>query len=104
MKESILREIRAIQQMSVGELRAKWRKLYDGEESRSRNRSYLVKRLCWRVQELEYGGLSDRARARIEELAPDGFIRARTPSQAAPARRIRMKETKRWFRRLPAKT
>jgi len=78
MKKSMLREIHAIQQMSVGELRDKWRQLYDGEESRSRNRAYLVKRLCWRLQELEYGGLSDRAKAKIEELAPDGFVRART--------------------------
>jgi len=89
METTLLREIRRIQQLSVDELQTEWSRLYDGEACRSRNRPYMVKRLCWRLQERRYGGLSDRARARLEELAPDGFQRARTPSVgrdvAAPA-------------------
>ena len=37
------------------------------------------------AQELAHGGLSDRAKARIDELAEDGFTRARTPVSAVPA-------------------
>ena len=78
MYSSTLREINEVRQMSVGQLRAKWRELY-GEDTRSRNRDYLFRRLAWRLQELQHGGLSDRAKERIEELAPDRFVRARTP-------------------------
>jgi hypothetical protein len=79
MSSSILYEIRRIQGLSTDELQLEWPRLYNGETCRSRNRPYLVKRLCWRLQERRLGGLSDRARARLKELAPDGFTRARTP-------------------------
>ena len=64
--------------MTVAELRSEWEKLY-GEPTRSRNRDFLWRRLAWRVQEIAYGGLSDAANARLRELAPDSFQRARTP-------------------------
>src|SRR5512136_1214484 len=69
--------------MTVGELRARWVELY-GEESRSRNRDYLWRRLAWRVQELAHGGLSDAAKAKIAELAPTTFSRARVPDGFQP--------------------
>lgn len=80
MEETLLHELRRIQQLSVNELQAEWSRLYNGEQCHSRNRTYLVKRLCWRAQEIRLGGLSDRARARLKELEPDAFTRARTPS------------------------
>ena len=80
---TILSKIRRIQRLSVGELQREWAALYDGEPCRSRNRLYLVKRLCWRIQELEFGGLSEHAKKRIDELAPDNFVRARTPTAHA---------------------
>ncbi len=85
METTLLRELQRIQRLSVNELQAEWSKLYDGEACRSRNRTYLVKRLCWRVQELRHGGIGDRARARIDELAPDTFTRASTPREALDA-------------------
>lgn len=78
MADSVITQIRALKMMSVGQLRGEWLRLY-GEPTSSRNRDYLWRRLAWRVQELAHGGLSDRAKARIEELAPDGFQRAVTP-------------------------
>ncbi len=85
METTLLRELHRIQRLSVSELQAEWSKLYNGEACRSRNRTYLVKRLCWRIQELTHGGLSDRARARIDELAPDSFTLSRTPREALDA-------------------
>jgi hypothetical protein len=76
-------QIAALRRMSVGELQARWIRLY-GEPTRRRNRDYVWKRLAWRVQELQLGGLSDRAKSRINELADDAFTRARTPQQAIP--------------------
>jgi hypothetical protein len=69
----------------VTELHAEWSKLYDDEPCRSRNRSYLVKRLCWRLQERWHGGLSANAKAKVDQLAPDIFSRAQTPREALDA-------------------
>ncbi len=91
---SMATRIARLQQMSVGELREEWRKLY-GEEPRSRHRVWLWKRLAWRVQELEYGGLSDRAKKRLEELMPNAELALRVPRnflkgvEPAPSRQIR---------------
>ena len=82
MEKSMLGEINRLRQMTVAELREEWERLH-GEPTRSGNRDYLWRRLAWRVQELAHGGLSDRAKARNEELATEGFQRARTRSVAA---------------------
>ncbi len=75
---SVRVHIAGLREMSVGELREEWRKLY-GEEPRSRHRVWLWKRLAWRVQELEYGGLSERAKKRLEELMPTAELALRVP-------------------------
>ncbi|MCP4006266.1 MAG: DUF2924 domain-containing protein, partial [bacterium] len=74
----VIRQIHRLQQMTVGDLRLEWMKLY-GEPTRSRNRDYLWRRLAWRVQELAHGGLNNAAKAKIDELASKSFSRARTP-------------------------
>ncbi len=84
---SVIRQIHRLREMTVGELRVEWMKFY-GEPTRSRNRDYLWRRLTWRVQELAHGGLSDAAKTRIDELAPESFTRSKTPQNgngAAPA-------------------
>ena len=75
---SVIRRIHILRQMTVAELRCEWERLY-GEPTRSRNKHYLYRRLAWRVQELQHGGLSRTARDRIDELAPTLFTRTRTP-------------------------
>ena len=93
-KASIPAQIARLQEMSVGELREEWQKLY-GEEPRSRHRVWLWKRLAWRIQELEYGGLSERAKKRLEELMPTAELALRTPRdfmkgvEAGPSRVVR---------------
>lgn len=78
MQTNVIAEIAALKKMTVAELRGEWDRLY-GEPTRSRNRDFLYRRLAWRIQELQQGGLSSNARNRIDELAPDSFVRARTP-------------------------
>ena len=85
MDTSIINRIRAIQAMTVGELQAEWTRLYDGEPCRSRNKAFLVKRLCWRTQEREFGGLTDDTRARLRELAPNQFTRRSIPASYDPS-------------------
>jgi len=55
-----------------------------GERSFSRNRIYLVRRILWHMQAKEYGGLSERALARAEELADEAFVRVTAPRQPRP--------------------
>jgi len=84
---NVAREIQKLQQMSVAGLREKWAELF-GEPARSRNRRFLWRRLAWRLQEIEKGGLSERAKRRAEELARDADLRQRLPKGAlatAPA-------------------
>ena len=83
MESSVIRQIHRLRQLTVGELRLEWEKLY-GAPTRSRNRDYLWKRLAWRIQELEHGGLSGRAEQQLEELAPDSFVRVRIPVETIP--------------------
>ncbi len=91
---SIPARITQLQQMSVGELRQEWKTLF-GEEPRSRNRVWLWKRLAWRIQELEFGGLSERAKKRLEELMPTAERALRVPRdfmkdvELPPSRAIR---------------
>lgn len=71
-------ELEALEQMSMGELVEKYREAF-GVPTRTRNKSYLRKKIAWRIQELAEGGLSQRALARIEELAPLAPVRWRSP-------------------------
>jgi hypothetical protein len=67
---SITTRIFALQRMSTAQLRAEWRRLM-GEEPRSYHRTWLWRRLAWAVQAREFGGLSEQAGRRIEELTPE---------------------------------
>jgi hypothetical protein len=84
---TVLAQIARLKRMPVAELRLEWRRLY-GEETRSRNRDYLWKRLAWRVQELAYGGLDEATKQRLEELAPETYVRARRPNGFDPDRAL----------------
>ena len=84
MTTSIVSYIQALQRMTVGQLRVEWERLY-GEPTRSRNRTFLWRRLAWRVQELQAGGLSDAAKARMLDLAPATFQRSQVPAGFLPA-------------------
>jgi len=73
-------EIRVLRQMTVGELKEKYREVF-GEESRSWNRDFLWKRIAWRLQALVEGGISERARQRARELANDADLRTNAPKK-----------------------
>jgi hypothetical protein len=83
MKKNVLAQLAEIQQLPTPELKERWRALYSSEPP-SGSRSYLIKRLCHRVQELAYGGVSDATRARLREhleqtgLATEGTDAAHT--------------------------
>jgi len=67
-RNSVLRQLAALSKMSAEELREKWKDLYGCEPPNYRS-TFLVKRLAYRIQELFYGGLSDDAQRKLEQLA-----------------------------------
>jgi hypothetical protein len=78
----IPQQLAALKAMTVGQLRERYREVF-GEPTRSRNKDFLRKKVAWRIQELAEGGLSDHARARIEELAAHVPVRWRKRSSGA---------------------
>lgn len=77
------RQVAALGQMSVGQLRARYAEVF-GEAARSGNRQWLLRRVAWRIQALAEGDLASRAvelaRQRAGELACDADLRLRTPN------------------------
>ncbi len=81
---TVSEQLAALEKMTVGELVVKFREVF-GVPTRTRNKSYLRKKVGWRIQELAEGGLSPRALAKIEELAPQAPVRWRTTQPSAEA-------------------
>ena len=86
MTLDIEKEVAALQQMSTGQLCQRYAELF-GEPTRTRHRTYLVRKIAWKLQSLLEGGLSERARRRAEELARGTELRVMPPksAEATPA-------------------
>ncbi len=69
--------------MKVGELARRYAEIFR-EPCRSCNKTYLMRRIAWRLQANAEGGLSERAKRRIEELADDAEIRLTPPKNTKP--------------------
>ena len=78
MKQETIEEVQKLFDMTVRELRTKYATVFN-EQTRSHNGDYLRKKLAWRLQALDEGGLSARAKRRAKELANDADIRLRAP-------------------------
>lgn len=78
MAMNVTKEVSAMQRMTVKELRRKFAEVF-GDETRSGNKAWLIKRIAWRIQANAEGGLSERARQRAHELACDADIRLSPP-------------------------
>ena len=64
--------------LTAAQLRHEYAALY-GETTRSGNRSWLAKRVAWRMQRLAHGGLSPAALAKADELADGADLRLNPP-------------------------
>ena len=95
MKPTMAAHIRALQDMTVPELREQYREVF-GEETRSRHKEFLWKQVAWRLQANEVGDLSERALRRAAELANDADVRLLPPREGfrdrgpAPRERTRV--------------
>ncbi|MCC5829257.1 MAG: DUF2924 domain-containing protein [Phycisphaeraceae bacterium] len=78
MITDIAAEVDALQRMTTSELAERYEQLH-GQPSRTRHRTYLIRKIAWRIQALAEGDLSERARRRAEELAQDADVRVMAP-------------------------
>ncbi len=64
----IAQQIAELRRLSAADLRAKYREVWGREPRVKHSREFLFKRIAWRLQEIRFGGLSQVARDRLEEL------------------------------------
>ena len=72
-----------MRRMSISELREKYERVF-GETTTTRHAPCLIRRIIWRMQANELGGLSERARNRALELADEADLRMTAPKSPAP--------------------
>ena len=82
MSLNIGKELASLKRMTARELRNRYAEVFD-EATRAGNKPWLIKRIAWRLQSLEEGDLSQRARQRAAELANDSDVRL-SPPKARP--------------------
>jgi hypothetical protein len=86
MTDHLTHELARLPRLGVADLRCRYAQLF-GEPTRTGNKTWLVKRLAWRLQALAEGDLSERARQRAVELANDADLRLSPPrTLATPAK------------------
>ena len=77
MDISVIKQVAALPRMNGGELRKMYQE-YFKEPPISSNKTYLVKQLAYRIQELAEGGMSDALSKRLEALG-GGKKQAQSP-------------------------
>jgi hypothetical protein len=80
MATEIAKELAALQRMSGAALREKYAEVF-GEATTTGNRTWLQRRIAWRLQVLAEGDLSERAKQRAAELARDADLRVIPPRE-----------------------
>ena len=65
--KSIPQEIAALRAMAVPELVERYEAVF-GKPPRVKHREHMWKRIAWRIQEQRFGGLSQVAKRRLDEL------------------------------------
>jgi len=68
METTIEIKIATITKLNATELQKAYKELFKEEREFSHNRRYLIRKIAHRLQELEYGGISDKALHRVKEL------------------------------------
>ena len=84
MALNIEKEVAQMKRMTVCDLRDKFAEVC-GEPTNGRNKQWLIKRIAWRMQANEYGGLSDQALRRAAEIANFADLRLTAPKSGTTA-------------------
>ena len=68
MGDNTITKIMALKEMPLGELEKKYEEVFEGKKAPSNNKVYLWRKIAYRIQELEHGGLSSEAQTKVEEF------------------------------------
>lgn len=93
MKPTTIAAVERLPTLTVAQLRDRYLTVF-GEPTASRHKTWLVRRIAWRLQADDEGGLSERALARAAELAKDADIRLTAPRQPPVASIAELPRTK----------
>jgi hypothetical protein len=83
MDLNLAKEQAALQRLTAAQLRERYAEVF-GEVARTNNRTWLIRRVLWRLQAKAQGDLSERARKRAEALADDAGLRTTAPKGHKP--------------------
>jgi len=85
--EKLSQEISALTDLSVKELKERWRPLYGTEPPPRISRELLTRAVAYRIQEKALGGLKPSIRRLLARIADDAS--ARRPIRISPARTLK---------------
>src|SRR5262245_21752732 len=71
-------ELAALSRLTLPQLRDRSAEVF-GDAARTNNKTWLIRRIAWRLQVLAECDLSERARQRATELADDADLRRNPP-------------------------
>jgi S-methylmethionine-dependent homocysteine/selenocysteine methylase len=78
---------RRLAALSVGELRIEYESVF-GEINNSRHKEYLIKRILWKIQANQYGGLSKKSLVKASQLADISELRLTAPASQTICRPV----------------
>jgi len=78
MNHDLTQDLTTLTGMTIGQLCQRYAELF-GEQTRTRHKAYLIRKIAWRLQALAEGGLSERALQRATELANEADVRLTPP-------------------------
>lgn len=68
MGNNTIAEIMALKELPLSELEKKYEEVFEGKKAPSNNKVYIWRKIAYRLQELEFGGLSEEAKKKLDEL------------------------------------
>jgi hypothetical protein len=80
---NIDQEMLCLQRLTVKQLRTRYGEVF-GEATNANHKTWLIKRILWRLQANSEGDLSERARQRAREIANDADLRRNPPKRPHP--------------------
>jgi hypothetical protein len=83
LETTLAKQITALSKLKTKQLQDRFGELF-GETTQAHNRTWLIKRIAWRLQSLQEGDLSERARNQALKIANHADIRSSIPQQELP--------------------
>ena len=80
---SVQQQIAALYTLPIRDLQDRYVEVF-GEPTRTHHKLHLIRKIAWRLQANDEGGLSQRALRRAQELARDADVRIRPPKEFEP--------------------